>query len=239
VVLVRNLRLSEDSHQRVQSLKKKPPTPAPERIVPAEIEASPVPGDRSDRREAPPQRKRSLLWLWISLGVVVLLGGVALWLSFGGLRWIQMNLLAPPSLVHLPPPSLSLLAPEPELPAPTLPPPLPPKKPAPLLLVDFEYYQKPAENEFIFIFNRPFREVNRFPGDGPSQVVLFVPGGRFRLDNEQQFFPFTFVQSVLFEEAEDGSGLRIIFSGRNPDYIPPPVWEINGRELRVVFRENP
>lgn len=241
VVLVRNLRLTPEAEQRIALLRTPPHRPSPlEGIEEAEVEfpppqGAPPPAPLGNAPEKP-EKRRSFLWLYITLGVVLLSAGIATWLVFGGLRWIQMNFLAPHEFVNLPPPPVVVLGAEPELPKPEAPPPPPPppRKLPPLILKEFDYYQRPQENEFIFGFTRPPFEVVEEPGGEPGQVVLFVSGSRSGLEKEQYFFPFEYVQSVLFDEGE-GGGLRIIFFGKNPSYIPKPQWEIRGRELVVRF----
>lgn len=241
VLLIRDLRLSNEAQRQLEILKRREThTPTLEEIPEAEVELpSPPPASRSlaEPSEAKTSEEtllRRFLWLWITLGVLLLLGGAATWLSLGGLRWIQMNLLSPPSFVHLPPPPLTLRAPEPSLPRPEAPPP-PPKKIPPLIILDFEFAQRPQENEFVIIFNRPFSGVEVLPGESPGQVVFFIPRSRVQLEKEQYFFPYEYVQSALFEEEEGGAGVRIVFFGKNPNYIPKPQWEERGRELVIRF----
>lgn len=205
------------------------PPPSPQ-IPPREPAARP----RVESPTAQGGGGKSRKGLWIGLGLLLLVGGGLTWFfAFGGDRIVAMLALDAPPPLTVPPPAATVMGVEPPLPAPKAPP--PPKKRVlpPAVAQSFDYFQRSGENEFIITFNRPVREVVTSRIQSPLMHVFYVERARNGLDKGQYFLPFEYVRTVQLEE--QGGDLRVLFISQRSDYLPDPVWEIRGRELRVRF----
>ncbi len=209
-----------------------PPAPAPSVMPPVAETSPPVDSDEAgEQADEEPDRKK----LFIALGVTgVLLVGLLTWLfAFNGLRWIAMNFLAPPEAATIAMRNPASSGPEPPLPGKSAP--APPKKTVvlPAVATSFDYFQRPAENEFIITFNKPVGKVVTSRVNTPLMQTFYIERAKVRLDKDQYFLPFEIIRTVSFEE--ESGVLKINMLSQHPHYLPDPVWEKRGRELNIRF----
>jgi hypothetical protein len=254
-VVVRNLVFDAESEKILDLVRSTPPaeesalaTSVPARTpTPGPVQA-PTPTPRSDVDQPPlevarpnaaaqgagAEAERRPKALFIALGIVGgLLIALLVWLfTLNGVRWVKMTFFAPPEALTVQMRAVPLLAPEPPMERPAAAPP-PPKPIPPAVATSFDYFQRPAQNEFIITFNRPVAKVITSRIESPLTQSFYVEHALARLEKEQYFLPFEMVRTVAFEQ--DADVLQVRFLSQNPHYLPEPTWEIRGRELIIKF----
>lgn len=212
-----------------------PPPPSP-RVVPVpELEPAPeilqanATGDGATDDAAAQKKRRIIMLGAMGLLLVLLLG----WLfALGGLRWVQMTFLPPPPPLTVGPRDL-VAQPEPPLAKPK-PAPAPVRVPPTAVATNFDYFQRPAMNEFILTFNRPLSgKIVERRSEDPLMHTYYIERADTRLDKDQYFLSFDMVRTVLFEH--ESGVLRVSFIAQNAHYLPQPVHEVRGRELVIRF----
>jgi len=206
-----------------------PPPPPP----PAEPVSETAPAPEPEAASGPP-RKPKRVGRWLALAVLLLLGvGLGWFFGFGGDRVVALRFLDPPPVPQVTAPDVLSPQPEPALPKPQKPKPKPRRVVPPAVATSFDFFQRPAQNEFIVTFNRPIGPVETERVQSPLMEIFRVARARTELEKAQYFLPYDLVRTVTFEE--EGGSLKMIFVAQNSQYLPTPVWERRGRELVVKF----